>query len=76
MKKNNTLIRDSVDNVKNNIIQNLQQNGISKCYEFLNKKNLDIIEKILIKNKGIKSNKNSFYYRPHNNYLLKKNIEF
>jgi hypothetical protein len=76
MKNNNTLTGNSGEHVKNNIAQDLQKNGISRCYEFLNKENLDIVEKILITNKGIKGDKNSFFYRSRKNFLLKKILNF
>ena len=64
-------------NLDINLIKNkIDKNGISKVENFLDKKSLDFVEKIVGNNKNIKNTKDSFIFRSKGNFLLKKLFYF
>ena len=58
------------------IREEIEKNGIIKIDKFLNKKDLDFVEKILGNNKSIKGTKDNFIFRSKGTFLLKKLVSF
>ena len=63
-------------NIDTSLIENFKTNGIIQFKEFLNKKDLNFVEKILIKKKHIKGKKDSFLFRSKGNFFLQKILNF
>lgn len=58
------------------IIRNINQNGIAKVENFLDKDNLNFVEEILSNQKSLKNSEDAFLYRSKGNFFLKKLLYF
>tara|TARA_B100001564_G_scaffold352160_1_gene359083 strand:+ start:1011 stop:1829 length:819 start_codon:yes stop_codon:yes gene_type:complete len=58
------------------IIKSINEIGIAKVENFLDNENLNMVEKILSKQKSIKNSEDAFLYRSKGNFFLKKLLYF